>query len=109
MEEQDKFPPAFGKTMVQALVTVFDRSLVNESLKTAVLLRQAGIRAQIYFDPDPLREQIAYANAKAIPYVVIVGPDEAEKGLATVRELSSKQQEVVRREQLAAWILERIA
>ena len=36
MEEFDMFPPAVGKTVTQALVTVFDAELTQESLKLAI-------------------------------------------------------------------------
>jgi histidyl-tRNA synthetase len=98
MEEQNMFPPSIGKTSSQVLVTLFDPSLVNESLKVAVDLRQAGLRTQTYFDPLPLREQIGYAAAKGIPILVILGPDEAAKGQVTLRDLRTKKQETILRD-----------
>jgi histidyl-tRNA synthetase len=95
MEEQNMFPPTVGNTAVQALVAVFNQDLLSESVRTAVALRQAGLNVQVYFDPDPLREQIGYAVSKGIPALVIVGPDEASAGKVTVRDLRRKQQQTV--------------
>ena len=67
MDDQNMFPPAAARTITQVLVTAFDRDLLDESLKTAVMLRQAGLRVQVVFDPAPLREQIGYADKKGIP------------------------------------------
>jgi histidyl-tRNA synthetase len=101
MEDQGMFPSTVGKTVAQVLVTAFDRARVDESVKLAALLRQAGLRVQVYFDPDPLREQIGYAVTKGIPLLVIVGPDEIAQGRLTVRDLRTKRQETVVREQAA--------
>ena len=106
MEEQNMFPPSVGKTATQVLVTAFDRALVDESIRAAGMLRQAGLRTQIYFDPDPLREQIGYAVNKGIPVVVILGPDEVARGQLTVRNLRTRQQAAVEREQAPGLIQE---
>ena len=99
MEEQNMFPPTLGKTTAQVLVTVFERGLVDESVKLAGMLRQAGLRTQVYFDPHPLREQIGYAANKEIPIVVIIGPDEVSKGQVTIKNLRAGQQQTVSRTQ----------
>jgi histidyl-tRNA synthetase len=108
MEERNMFPPAIGKTAIQVLVTAFDRSMLGQSVQAAVKLRQAGLRVQVYFDPDPLRAQIGYADKKGIPIVVIIGPDEAAQGKLAVRSLRTKQQEVLPVEQavelIRAWL-----
>jgi histidyl-tRNA synthetase len=67
--------------------------MLNESIRAATRLRGAGLKVQVYFDPDPLREQIGYAVKKDIPALVILGPDEAARGQLTIRNLRSKQQE----------------
>lgn len=97
MEEQDMFPPTLGKTTAQVLVTVFERSLVDESVRLAGELRQAGLRTQVYFDPHPLREQIGYAANKDIPVVAILGPDEVTNGQVTIKDLRAGQQRTVSR------------
>ena len=108
MEENDMFPPSIGRTITQVMVTAFNEDLLSASIKTAVDIRRAGLRTQVYFDPDPLREQIGYAAAKQIPTLVIIGPDEAEQGLITIRDLRTKQQATMPKEnairQLQQWL-----
>ena len=41
-----------------------------------------------------------YADSKGIPYAVILGSDEVEAGTVAVRDLSSREQQVIRRENL---------
>jgi histidyl-tRNA synthetase len=97
MEELDMFPPDVGRTVAQVLMTLFDESLVDESLKTANLLRKGGLRTELYFENDPLGAQIRYALKKGIPYVAILGPDEAGAGQVTVRNMLLKEQQTVER------------
>ncbi len=101
MEDQGMFPPSIGRTATQVLVTAFDPGLVDESIKAAAMLRQAGLRTQVVFDPAPLREQIGYADKKGIPLLVIIGPDEAAAGTLTLRDLRTKQQQTLPQAQAA--------
>ncbi len=104
MEEFDMFPTTVGKTVTQVLVTVFDTELAQESLKLATLLRQNGIRTEVYSRPTRLSTQIKYADTKGIPYAVILGSDELETGSVAIRNLASREQQVVPRETLVGHI-----
>ena len=106
MEEFDMFPSAVGKTVTQVLVTVFDAELAPESLKLATLLRQEGIRTEVYCRPTRISTQMKYADNKGIPYAVILGSDEVEAGTVAVRDLASREQQVIPREKLVAHIQE---
>ena len=80
------------ESITQVLVTVFDRETQKYSLKIAGQLREAGIRTEVYPELDRLGKQLKTADQKEIPYVVIVGPDEAEQGMATVRDMRTGEQ-----------------
>ena len=104
MEEFDMFPTAVGKTVTQVLVTVFDAELAQESLKLATLLRQAGIRTEVYSRPTRLSTQIKYADTKGIPYAVILGSDELAAGKVAIRNLTSREQQTIPREEFVVHI-----
>ena len=104
MEEFDMFPTTVGKTVTQVLVTVFDAELAQESLKLATLLRQDGIRTEVYSRPTRLSTQIKYADTKGIPFAVILGSDELEAGTVAIRNLTSREQQIVPREAFAEHI-----
>ncbi len=106
MEEFDMFPPTVGKTVTEVLVTVFDADLAPESLKVATLLRQSGIRTEVYSRPTRIGTQIKYADTKGIPYAVILGSDEVEAGTVVVRNLANREQHIVPRADLVAKIKE---
>lgn len=106
MEEQNMFPASLGKTTAQVLVTTFGKELIDESVKAAVMLRQAGLQTQIYFDADSLREQIGYAATKGIPVLVIIGPDEAANNQLSIRNLRTKKQQTIGRDEATSLIRE---
>ncbi len=106
MEEFDMFPPTVGKTVTEVLVTVFDADLAPESLKVATLLRQSGIRTEVYSRPTRIGTQMKYADTKGIPYAVILGSDEVEAGTVVVRNLANREQHIVPRADLVAKIKE---
>ena len=111
MEELEMFPAQIGKTTTQVLVTQFSPDMVAESLKIARDLRQAGLNVELYFENDPLGDQIRHALKKEIPYVVIIGPDEVAAGKVAIRNLQLRQQESIPRKeavaQIKAWQKER--
>src|SRR3989344_4444475 len=56
-------------------------------------LNSANINQELYVDPVArMDKQLKYADQKGIPYVVIVGPKEAESGSATVKNLKTGEQ-----------------
>lgn len=95
MDEKDMYPSSVGKTVTQALMTVFDDDLMNASLKLATQLRQGGIRTEVYHRPGKIATQMKYADAKGIPYAVILGSDELAAGNAAIRDMSNREQEDV--------------
>jgi histidyl-tRNA synthetase len=101
MEELAMFPPSVGKTVTQVLVTVFNRDLVGASIRVANSLRVADINTELALDADGLGKQLKYAAAKAIPFAVIIGPDEAAAQKVTLRDLSSGEQTVIVESELA--------
>ena len=104
MEELEMFPPEVGKTVTQALVTQFNLDMVGESLKLACELRREGLNTELYFENKPLGKQIRYALKKGIPYVLVLGPDEAATGQVAIRNLQLGEQETVPRDKAAARI-----
>ena len=73
---------------------------LGEEEQTAALgllrqLRQAGIAAEIYPEPGKMKKQMEYANRRSIPYVVIIGSQELEAGVVTLKEMRSGEQRQV--------------
>jgi len=75
---------------VKALVTVFSDELMETSLKAVRILRLGNVPSDIYLEKDQkMEKQIKYALKKKIPYIVIIGPEEQSKGVASVKNLKN--------------------
>jgi len=100
--------PLFKTSPAEALVTVFDRASLTEALKLAGELRAAGIRAEWYPEPSKLDRQLKYADVTGVRFAVIAGPDEAARGMVTVKDLRTRTQEAFPRARAAAEIRRKI-
>ena len=85
----------------KAMVTVFSPELLEVSIKTARSLRESGINTEIYPDENTrLDKQLKYADKKGVLYVVIIGSEEAEKNVVTLKNLKTKEQKKVTMDEL---------
>ncbi len=83
----------------QVLVSLFDTSCVEAALQTAQALRAAGIAVEVYPALDALGKQLKLADQKAIPYVVVIGPEEVASGMVKLKNMSDGSQKEVTLEQ----------
>jgi histidyl-tRNA synthetase len=67
------------------------------------------VNTELYPDAAKLDKQMKYANAQRIPVAVIIGPDEAAQGAATVRDLRSGAQQSVAQDQIVETIQKMLA
>jgi len=63
------------------------------SISILNLLRDNGICAELYPDPAKVKKQLAFANARGIEYVGIAGEEERSKGLITLKNMITGEQE----------------
>lgn len=80
-----------GPTSV--FVTVFNEELRTTSLRAAGLFRQAGLTTRVSLDAGAkLGKQLKQADAVGARYAVVIGPDEAEQGVVTLKDLRAGTQ-----------------
>lgn len=106
LQELDKFPKAH--TFTKVLVAQFSKALSNEALNFAHKLRSVGIPTEVFPEPKKLSKQFSYANKWNIPYVVLIGEDEVEEELCTLKDMSSGQQRVIHQDRAIKILLESI-
>ena len=95
LEELNLFPEA----MEVSTLALFFNMGVDENfyvLDQMQTLRQQGISCELFHEPVKLDKQFKYAERKKIPYVVIIGSAEKEKGEAQVKNLLSGKQVTVK-------------
>jgi histidyl-tRNA synthetase len=69
------------------IVTVFDKDRIADYQRMASMLRQAGIRAELYLGSGKFGPQMKYADRRGSPCVVIQGSDEKAKGEVQIKDL----------------------
>lgn len=80
-------------TTTRVLVTIFSKDLYSNSLSYAQTLRNNNIHSDVYPDIGmKLDKQLKYASKKGIPFVVIIGPDEAARNMVTLKNLADRTQ-----------------
>lgn len=107
MDQLDLYPPEIQKTVVQVLVSVFDDTTLTDSMALANDLRAGGLRTETFLDErKSLGKQFGYADGRGIPIVAILGPDEVEKGVVTLRRLSDRHEVTIGRAEVVAAVQE---
>jgi len=80
------------QTAVQAMVTIIDEKSITASLTVARQLRAAGVATEVYPSQDKLGKQFKLADQKGIPYAIVIGEEEIDKGVVTLKNLKSGEQ-----------------
>ena len=70
------------------------------SMKVMAQARKAGINSEVFPDNTKMKKQMAYANAKQIPFVAIVGESELAEQKLTLKDMTSGEQKLVTPEEL---------
>ena len=86
----------------EVLVTIFDETMVGDSLEIYKALAAAGVNTEIYFEPVKLDKQLKYADKKGIAYVVVCGPKERDNYELVLKDMQTGKQETLSLEDLVA-------
>lgn len=100
MEELKIFPEQLAHSSTKVMVTNFGEDTLPKSLELLAKLRAENINAEIYPDTSKMKKQFEYADKKAIPFVLIVGSDEIEKGEYNLKNMLSGEQSSLKIEQI---------
>jgi histidyl-tRNA synthetase len=99
---------AFPETSNENTVVLFLNFGSQEQVVAISLLnkvRQSGINAEIYPEAAKIKKQMNYANQNNIPWVVIIGENEINQGVATLKNMQSGEQKVVSQEQIVEYFV----
>jgi histidyl-tRNA synthetase len=92
MDELNLFPADAGQGTTVLLVP-FDNDGRAMALPLLNQLRQANVAAEMYPDLAKVKKMLDYANAKRIPYVVLIGSEEVQTGQLTVKNMLTGEQQ----------------
>ena len=92
LEELNLFPES-AAAGTKVLISNFDAAAELYALPLLQQMREADIAAELYPSSAKLKKQMSYADAKAIPYVILIGSDEMESGQLTIKNMQSGDQQ----------------
>ena len=92
--------PKEAVASTQLLFVNFGEKEAAYCLPIVAKARQAGIRTEIYPDSAKMKKQMSYANAKGIQFVAIVGENEMDEGMVTLKNMATGEQAMVTAEEL---------
>lgn len=85
----------------QVLFVTFGQDEQDYALPLLAQLRKAGIRAEVYPEAGAkMKKQMGYANAKQIPYVVVIGSDEMASGVVSLKNMVTGEQIKVKADEI---------
>lgn len=95
MNQLDLFPKDNTAT-TQILFVNFGSREEKFCLPLLKQLRDAGINAEIYPEAAKMKKQMTYADKKGIPFVALVGENEMNEGMISVKNMATGEQTNIR-------------
>jgi len=91
LEEKGLFPAMTHSGTDMLMVNFGDKEALFAN-KLAAQLRELGIKTELYPDAVKMKKQLDYANKKGIRYVLLIGSQEMEEGLFTLKDMQEGSQ-----------------
>ncbi len=92
LEAQGGFPQE--NIVTKFLVVPTGEDLIKNAIEISAILRRKS-HCEINLMRRKLKKALAYANARGIPFVVIVGEEELKRGKVLIRDMGTGEQEEV--------------
>ena len=92
--------PESVSTTTKVLFVNFGQTEAAYCLPVLSQLRKADVACEIYPDAAKMKKQMQYANAKQVPYVVIVGETEMQESKFTLKDMQSGEQSLLTADEL---------
>ena len=62
------------------------------AIAAATTLRAAGVRTQLYCEKKKFKAKMSYADKIGVPFAVLLGEDEINEGVVSVKNMTSGEQ-----------------
>ena len=97
--------PKDSLTTSRVLFINFGQKETAYCMPIVAKVRAAGIRAELYPDSTKMKKQMAYANAKQIPFVALAGDSEMAEGKVTLKNMNTGEQLLLTPDELIKHLL----
>lgn len=105
MDELGVFPQEdLDKTRV--LITHFDEKGFQHGLKILNKLRGRGVSSELFPEITKIKKQFTYADKKGISFVIVLGDNEINSGVVSLKNLVTGQQDSLELEEAISKIME---
>ncbi|MDR2571282.1 MAG: histidine--tRNA ligase [Oscillospiraceae bacterium] len=91
LQEQGLLNEGFLSAPADVLIIPMTDDL-SYAVTLATSMREQGLRVQIYSENKKFKVKVSYADKLSIPFVVFLGEDEINKGLITVKDMTTGEQ-----------------
>lgn len=91
LQELNLFPES-AAAGTKVLISNFDDAAEKYALPLLQEFRKANIAAELYPSSAKLKKQMSYADDKRIPYVILIGSEEIQSGILTLKDMQSGHQ-----------------
>jgi histidyl-tRNA synthetase len=106
MSERKMFPPRLDSAPADLMVALWNEESIADSIALAQELRSAGLRVDLYPEPDKLGKQFKYASSLGVPFVSVLGDEERAKGQVGIKDMQNGEQRAVAREKVVEFVKE---
>ncbi|MFO7873678.1 MAG: histidine--tRNA ligase [Bacteroidales bacterium] len=103
MQSLSLFPDSVG-TFSQLLAVNFGEKERNYCMPALEILRARGVRCELYPEPAKMKKQMQYADKNNIPFVLMAGDEEMEKGVFSLKNMRSGEQHTLELEQVITMV-----
>jgi len=105
LEELNLFPES-AEESTKLLITNFDSNAEAFALPILQKLRINEIAAELYPSSAKLKKQMSYADNKRIPFVLLIGDEEIESGMLTLKIMKTGEQIKLKEAELISRLLQ---
>ena len=105
LDEQGLLNPQLPSAPADALVLPMTED-PTKAIALSQTLRNAGVRVQLYGEKKKFKQKMSYADKIGAPYAVLLGEDEIEEGVCSVKNMVTGEQVKLSPEAAAQYILE---
>ncbi len=108
LDEQGLLNPQLPSAPADALVLPMTEDPAP-AIALSQSLRAAGVRVQLYAEKKKFKQKMSYADKLAVPYAVLLGEDEINEGVCSVKNMITGEQVKLTPEAAAQHILAGLA
>lgn len=76
---------------IDVFLCLMDDSFKKYVYPLASILRDNGLKTLVQLTPSKLSNQLKFASSKSIPWVIIIGEDEIEKGVIQLKDMVNRE------------------